>query len=145
MTEDAVARLVTDRAAIRDLVARYAIAVDRKDWAAVRACFTADATCDYVWFRGDVATVVGHIERGLARFERTMHLVGTHLAEVSGDAAAAETYALCHHRLRTADGAVDRVVGLRYLDALVRTPDGWRIRRRDVAVDFERADPVAAP
>ena len=143
--EAALARWVADRSAIRDLVTRYAVAVDRKDWAAVRACFTADAACDYAWFKGDLPTVLGLIERGLARFESTMHLVGNHLAEIAGDTATAETYALCHHRLRTPDGAVDRMVGLRYLDGLVRTADGWRIRRRDVTVDWERADPVAAP
>ena len=143
MSDDAaLARWVTDRYEIRDLVTRYAVAVDRKDWAAVRACFTDDATCDYAWFRGDLATVLDLIERGLSRFESTTHLVGNHLAEVTTDTATAETYALCHHRLRTPDGAVDRRAGLRYLDKLVRTPQGWRIVRRDVVVDWERTDPV---
>jgi ketosteroid isomerase-like protein len=140
----ALARWVADRAAIRDLVTRYAVAVDAKDWPAVRACFTPDATCDDSWFEGDLDTVVGAIERGLARFESTTHLVGNHLAAVDGDHATAETYTLCHHRFRTADGAIDRIAALRYLDALVRTPEGWRIRRRDVVVTFERADPVAS-
>jgi ketosteroid isomerase-like protein len=140
----ALGRWVADRMEIRDLVTRYAVAVDRKDWAAVRACFTDDATCDYAWFQGDVTTVLELIERGLSRFESTMHLVGNHLAEVDGDAASAETYTLCHHRFRAPEGAIDRIAALRYLDGLVRTPQGWRIRRRDVAVDWERADPVEA-
>ncbi len=146
MSDDAtlLCRLA-DRSAIRDLVHAYAAAVDRKDWARVRECFTPDATCDYTWFAGDVETVVGHIERGLAPFVGTMHLVGNHLAEVTGDDATAETYTLCHHRHRTADGFADRVVGLRYVDTLVRTGDGWRIRRREVAVDWQRIDPVATP
>ena len=145
MSDDtALLRGVADRAAIRDLVTRYAVAVDTTDWPAVRACFTPDAECDYSWFKGDLDTVLGAIERGLARFESTTHLVGNHLAEVDGDDATAETYTLCHHRFRTTDGAIDRVAALRYLDALVRTPDGWRIRRRDVVVTFERTDPVAS-
>jgi hypothetical protein len=86
--------------------------------------------------------VLGHIERGLAQFETTMHLLGTHLADVAGDTATAETYAVCHHRLRREGGLADRVVGMRYLDVLVRTPAGWRIRRRDVTVDWQRLDPV---
>ena len=144
MSDDALARWVADRMAIRDLVTRYAIAVDAKDWAGVRACFTPDADCDYSWFKGDLDTVLGAIERGLARFESTTHLVGNHLAAVDGDDATAETYTLCHHRFRTADAAIDRIAALRYLDTLVRTADGWRIRRRDVVVTFERADPVAS-
>jgi ketosteroid isomerase-like protein len=146
VSDDAtLARWLADRAAIRDVVHAYATAVDRKDWAAVRACFTPDATCDYMWFSGDLATVLERIEQGLAPFVSTMHLVGNHLADVTGDAATAETYTLCHHRHRTADGFADRIVGLRYVDALVRTADGWRIRRRDVAVDWQRLDPVTAP
>ena len=142
MDDRATLAWLADRQAIRDLVARYAVAVDRKDWPGVRACFTPDAACDYAWFRGDLETVLGHIVRGLAQFETTMHLVGNHLAEVSGDTATAETYAVCHHRLQRPDGLADRIVGMRYLDTLVRTPAGWRIRRRDVAVDWQRTDPV---
>ncbi|HXJ36953.1 MAG TPA: nuclear transport factor 2 family protein [Candidatus Eisenbacteria bacterium] len=142
MSDEEALRLVVDRQAIRDLVHAYATAVDRRDWPRVRACFTPDAACDFSWFRGDLDTVLGHVERGLAQFETTMHLLGTHLADVAGDTATAETYAVCHHRLRREGGLADRVVGMRYLDALVRTPAGWRIRRRDVAVDWQRLDPV---
>jgi len=141
----ALARWLADRAAIRDVVMAYATAIDRRDWPGVRACFTADAACDYAWFRGDLDTVLAAIERGVSQFESTMHLLGNHLAEIAGDTATAETYALCHHRLRTADGTTDRSVGMRYLDGLVRTPAGWRIRRRDVVVDWQRVDPVTAP
>ncbi|MGH7894781.1 MAG: nuclear transport factor 2 family protein [Candidatus Binatia bacterium] len=146
VTDAAVLAHLADREAIRDLVHAYALAVDHREWEKVRACFTPDAACDFSWFRGDLDTVLGHIERGLAQFETTMHLLGTHLATVTGDVATAETYAVCHHRLRpTAGGAADRIVGMRYLDSLVRTSDGWRIRRRDVTVDWQRLDPVVSP
>ena len=39
---------LADREAIRDLVHRYAVGVDRRDWATVRACFTADAAIDEI-------------------------------------------------------------------------------------------------
>lgn len=141
----ATLRWVADRHAIQALVHAYAAAVDRKDWDRARACFTPDAACDYAWFRGDLDAVLGEIARGLAQFETTMHLIGTHLAELTGDAASAETYAVCHHRQRRDGALVDRIVGLRYLDALVRTAEGWRITRRDVVVDWQRLDPVPAP
>ena len=141
MSDDAaLTRWVADRTAIRDLVTRYAVAVDAKDWPAVRACFTADAACDYFWFKGDLDTVLGAIERGLARFESTTHLVGNHLAEVDGDDATAETYTLCHHRFRTNETAIDRIAALRYLDALVRTPDGWRSRELVEELAWDRKD-----
>jgi len=145
VSDAALLAALGDREAIRTLVHAYAVAVDRKDWTRVRDCFTTDATCDYAWFRGDLASVLEGIAQGLAQFETTQHQLGTHLAEVSGDTARAETYAVCHHRLRRPDGLADRIVGMRYLDALVRTPAGWRIARRDVVVDWERLDPVVAP
>ena len=144
MDDRATLAYLADREAIRDLVQGYAVAVDRKDWTRVRACFTPDAVCDYAWFKGDLDTVLGHIERGLAQFQTTMHLLGNHLAQVTGDTATAETYAVCHHRLQTPTGPADRIVGMRYLDGLVRTPEGWRIRRRDIVVDWQRLDPVLA-
>lgn len=126
-----------DREAIRELVVRYAHAVDRRAWDDVAACFTADATADYAWFAGGIAEVLERIRAGLEGYDRAMHFVGNHLAEVRGDDASAETYALCVHR-GAAGGTVREVtVALRYLDRLVRTPAGWRIARREVVVDFD--------
>lgn len=126
-----------DREEIRDLVVRYAHAVDRRAWADVAACFLPDATADYGWFAGGIADVLAKIRAGLDGFDAAVHFVGNHLAEVRGDDATAETYALCVHR-GAAGGVVREVtVALRYLDRLVRTPDGWRIARRELAVDFD--------
>jgi SnoaL-like protein len=116
---------LADREAIRALVHACAAAIDRGDPDAVHACFTSDAAGDDVPEAGS-----------------TMHLVGNHLASIDGSTAAAETYVLRHH-LGPA-GSVQRVVGLRWLDELVRTDGGWRVRRRQVIVEFERARPVAS-
>jgi 3-phenylpropionate/cinnamic acid dioxygenase small subunit len=136
-----------DREEIRDLVVRYAHAVDRRAWDEVAACFSADATADYGYFRGRVGEVLEKIRAGLDGFDATMHFVANHLADVRGDDATAETYALCVHRGARGGVAREVTVALRYLDRLVRTPAGWRIARRDVAVDFDdrRERPEGAP
>jgi 3-phenylpropionate/cinnamic acid dioxygenase small subunit len=128
---------LVDREEIRALVVRYAHAVDQRAWDEVAGCFTPDATADYAWFSGSLADLLPKIRAGLEGFDMTMHFVGNHLAELRGNEASAETYALCVH-CGTRNGALREVtVALRYLDRLVRTAAGWRIARRDVAVDFD--------
>jgi ketosteroid isomerase-like protein len=136
---------LADRAAIQDLVVGYFLAVDRRDWEAVRGCFSDDADLDYAVFRGTRDEVLPAIQRGLGFFDSTMHCAGNVLVELAGDVARCESYAVCYHRYRDGDGLVDRVCALHYRDALARQDDGWRIRRRRVTFVWERLDPVTLP
>ena len=124
-------RALLDRAAIQDVLLRYARGVDRKDLALVAACFTPDAA-----YEGALARL---IER-MAVWETTMHVMANQLIELAGDQAHSETYAVAYHR---APGGRELVVGVRYLDDLVRRDDGrWLIARRVVATDWQREIPV---
>jgi ketosteroid isomerase-like protein len=133
-----------DRHEIRDLVTRYACAVDRRDFDAVGACFTPDAETDYTYFKGPIREVLEKIRAGVNGFAMTMHVLGNHLAEVHGDAATSETYAVCYHRRPGVPDGAQLVVAMRYLDDLVRTPDGWRIRRRRATVEWQQSEPPRA-
>ncbi|MCW5891985.1 MAG: nuclear transport factor 2 family protein [bacterium] len=136
---------LADRAAIHDLVVGYFLAVDRRDWEAVRGCFSDDAELDYAVFRGPRDEVLAAIQRGLAFFESTMHFGGNVLVELAGDVARCESYAVCYHRHHDGDRLVDRVCALHYRDALARDGEVWRIRRRRVTFVWERLDPVTLP
>ncbi|HWP66843.1 MAG TPA: nuclear transport factor 2 family protein [Candidatus Limnocylindria bacterium] len=142
MTE--LLRELADRQAIRDLVTRYACAVDRRDFDAVAACFTPDAETDYTFFAGPIAEVLEKIRAGVGGFAMTMHVLGNHLAEVRGDTATSETYAVCYHRRPGVPDGAQLVVAMRYLDELVRTPAGWRIRRRRATVEWQQHEPPRA-
>lgn len=133
--------LLLDRQAIRDLVTRYACAVDRRDFEAVAACFTPDADTDYTYFKGPIAEVLEKIRAGVGGFAMTMHVLGNHLAQVRGDEASSETYAVCYHRRAGVAEGVQLVVAMRYLDQLVRTPEGWRIARRHATVEWQQNAP----
>ena len=77
MTTDPI-RLLTDRVAIRDLLTRYATAVDRRDWDLYRSVFTTDAEIDYTsagGIAGTVDEVVAFLDEVLSGFEMTQHLV----------------------------------------------------------------------
>jgi hypothetical protein len=64
-----------------------------------------------------------------------MHFMGTQDTRVDGDTAEVLTYCTAYH-VRT-DGR-HATVGVRYRDALVRTPGGWRIARRSVRTAWSR-------
>ncbi|HEV7735226.1 MAG TPA: nuclear transport factor 2 family protein [Candidatus Binatia bacterium] len=141
-----VLRALADRAAIQDLVTRYFLACDRRDFETVTACFTDDAELDYGVFRGDREHVVACITRGLTFFLHTMHFGGNILVTLDGDDdARCESYAVCYHRVASGDGFVDRVCALHYRDVLVRRDGAWAIRTRDVTFVWERLDAVTLP
>jgi 3-phenylpropionate/cinnamic acid dioxygenase small subunit len=132
-----------DRAAIGDVLLRYARGVDRRDLAMVRDCFTPDCTYEGTLARGTIADALASLAERLGRYAGTMHLMGNQLIALDGDTATSETSCVAYHRLGS--DAADFVTGVRYLDELVREGDRWRIRRRTVRLDWQRHDAVALP
>ncbi|WFE28097.1 nuclear transport factor 2 family protein [Solwaraspora sp. WMMD791] len=139
-----------DRLAIADVVNRYFMAIDSRDWDRLRSCFTPDVEGIYEGVR-----VAGGIEQIMAFFtgrspvrfpleivdlRASMHFIGNHYAEVTGDRAVAQTYAQAHLIDRPATGPRMRTRGLRYLDELVRVDGRWLISRREHVLDWMRRD-----
>ncbi len=132
-----------DLLALRYLVERYAKGCDTRDAALLATVFADGATVTVHWTDRPPSTMrmPEHLDRiptGLGRYERTMHFVGNHRAEVDGDEAVGETYCLAHHVL---DGN-DHVMAIRYQDAYRRTADGWRLVSRELLVDWTQDLPV---
>jgi uncharacterized protein (TIGR02246 family) len=115
---------VEARAAITDVLARYARGLDRRDFAEVADCFTPDATAEYggVRLEPGVDAIVAHI-RGVEHLDATTHLFGLPVIEVDGDEAHSEIAATA---TLVVDGRV-RMRGLRYCHCLVRRDGRWRI------------------
>ena len=113
------------------VLVRYARAVDTRDWALFRTCFTDDVTADY----GEIGSwqgtgdLVAFMDRAHAGMGPTQHRLSNFLVEVHGDRAASVTYV--HVVAVLASGPDDWIdtIGT-YEDALVRTSDGWRISSR---------------
>ena len=136
------AQAAYDATLVRDVACRYARGVDRKDLDLVASCFTPDCAYEGALGRGTIADALATLRAALPRYERTMHFMGTQDVAVDGDAARSETYCIAYH-VRP-DGR-HFTVGVRYLDALVRTTDGWRICRRTVRTEWTREDPASLP
>lgn len=140
-TDEAVRRLA-DRAAIQDVMLRYARGVDRKDLDLVASCFLPDAAYEGALAHGTITEALARLRTSMARYESTMHFVGNQLIEISGDSAQSETYAVAYHRLTEGNVTQLFAVGVRYLDELVRAGEQWRIRRRVVKTEWQRTDEI---
>jgi ketosteroid isomerase-like protein len=124
---------LSDRAEIADVLARYCERVDEYDLDGVAATFTLDCFTDYGAGRGGPtvgrAAVRERIAQGQAQFRRTHHQLGQSLIHLDGDTAAGITYVTAWHE--DWDGSRP-VVRLRYVDELVRAPEGWLLSSRRV-------------
>jgi hypothetical protein len=144
MTENALQQLI-DRAAIQDLLVRYAHCVDRRDLEGVTACFTPDAAYRGSLGEGTIETALVALRDRMMRYESTMHLLGNQLIEIDGDRAHSETYAIAHHRLNNNGDRHNLTVGVRYEDELVRRDGRWMISHRVVHMEWERDDAIFLP
>jgi 3-phenylpropionate/cinnamic acid dioxygenase small subunit len=123
----------SDQRAIAELLVRYAGALDRRDWALLESCFTADATVDYGRLGGrqqGYSEIERTVRRALNSLDATQHLVSNFDIQIYGDRATAACQLRAGHYLKgVPDGDVVTVVGS-YHDQLVRTDLGWRISHR---------------
>ena len=146
-------RLLADRLAIYDTVTRYFTAIDHREFDRFRDVFSDDVDAVYegVHVAGGLQRIMDFcMGRSEHRFgleivdlEQSMHFMGNHAVTVSGDTAHSETYALAHLIDRPSQGRRMRTRGLRYVDDLVRQPDGsWLITKREHILDWMRLDNV---
>lgn len=140
-------RTLTDRAEITDLLGRYLRSLDDgvldEEWA--RAFHTEDVTAQM-----PIGTVHGRdallarVRRGMALFDRTVHLGTNAVIEVDGDRATARGAQLSTHVL--ADGAGGVFVSAGHADTeLARTADGWRICATALRVVWTQGTPPRLP
>lgn len=155
---DSLNRLV-DRAALQDLMTRYARGVDRRDWEAVRATFHPDAHDDHGEYKGGVDGFIAWVSRRHEKITQSMHFLGNCLIEFQGpDVALVETYYVSRQTIG-ADamaaksmlaskaggeaGPVDAEIWGRYIDIAERRQGEWRTAYRTVAFEVLSARPSA--
>ena len=87
---------ISDRLEIDQLMALYVEAIDSKDWDLLDNVFTADAHLDYESSggpegKGDYPTIKLWLQKSLAIFPMTQHMVGKSLVDIDGDTATCRT------------------------------------------------------
>jgi ketosteroid isomerase-like protein len=136
-------RELADRVELGELVARYAAAVDDRDFSTVVGFFTEDGTLSRPpWRAVGPAQLEAAYRAALGRYEWTVHSVHGHAVDLMGEDDAVG-FVGCHaeHAL---DGQVV-VVALRYRDEYRRVDGRWRFRSREVRFAYATAVPGLAP
>ena len=145
-TADALA-VLTAKQDIRDALARYCRAMDRRDEPLAAALWHPDGTADYgEIFRGTGAGFAAWVTETHGGFDRHSHQISNVLAELSPDASEAVSEAYVTVVLWAPpdpDGVVTQVTSRgRYLDRWVR-PDGrWVVIARQYIEDFTTIQPL---
>jgi len=128
--DTALAELL-DKQEIAELCAKYAYALDQKDWLALRGCFT-DAPV-FVHPGGRIEGIDGIVNRtrgALEPLDASQHLLGNIVVDVDGDTARSICYFQAQHLRTGTPGGDTYIIAGSYSDTLMRTPQGWRITER---------------
>ncbi len=138
-----------DRAAIADLMARFAHAIDRCDWVAYRSVFTDEIELDYsswragsigTWNADDWVARAGQLFPGLTG---TQHALTNLLIEAGEQPGTARVRASVRadHAFTDPDGSTRMYTLYGYYDDhCERTSDGWRIRGKRLVVEWDAGD-----
>lgn len=139
-----------DRLDLVELTARYAAAVDTRDWDGAAALFAHGGVLISPDPPRSLEPVVDHAGRdavraalaGLEQFARTVHHLTGSTWSADGDGASGRTTAIAHH---VEDGPEPRswVWHLVYEDRCVRTPEGWQFVRRALTLILLESQQVA--
>jgi hypothetical protein len=130
-------RQLEDRTQISEQVIRYAMGVDRRDWAMFAGCFTDPVYADFsaggmpaeTMARDDL---VARVSVALNGFTATQHISPNHVIEFGAgdpDRAVCHSYMFAQHLLRGSDRGEFYLLRGSYTNHMLRTPDGWRIER----------------
>ena len=131
---------LSDKFEITETLYRYATALDTRNRELLREVFVEDAVFrigagvgrfDGVEAIGDV------VLEFLGGLEASQHIITNPVIELDGDTATSRCYLHAQHYMpdqRTGGNTLE--IGGTYHDQLVRTPDGWRIRERELEVTW---------
>jgi len=129
-----VADQLADRQAIVDLTIAYSYALDDRRFDDLDDVFVPDATAELGWLLEGRDAIKDRIRNALVPLDASHHLVATHQVRFDGDRATGRCYLQAQHVRVDADGGPLFMVGGRYEDRYVRSPDGWRIEHRSLVV-----------
>jgi hypothetical protein len=129
---DSTVTWLRDLEELRRLPQRYARAIDGRDIDAVGRLFDPAGTVDGARGLSEVPAYLDGLRSAPRLFESSMHVLGDPLIELEpgADDARMDTYAVVHQLRAVGSTDDDLILGVRYLDDVVRRPGGWVIRHR---------------
>ena len=130
-----------DRFAIIATLDRYAECLDQRDWPGLADVFTDDVEIDWVeWQQQGRDAATTSIRSYLDGCGPSQHLLGNYRIELDGDTARSRHYCRVMHMGKGEHAGKTYESWIEYADELIRTPAGWRSRRRVCRAMMEQGD-----
>ena len=127
---------LADRLAAQDTIVAYANSLDDRDFDSYRRLFRPDVILEGFGpktIRG-VDAWLEFVEKALAPYRQTQHMLGPQLATIDGDDADARTDLQAIHMMKEPAGEIFTLWGT-YQTRFRRGADGtWRIARHELVV-----------
>lgn len=159
MTAMAHADRISDQMQIRDVMYRYARAIDRCDWDRFLATFHPDADIHHGPYRGTADGFVAVLKKRHIGIVQSMHMISTIVVDfVDANTALAESYFSTFQRMTPEAGDyrlpflrgqpvdddhdVEVQVAGRYVDTFTRVAGVWRVAQRMVVYERYGGQPT---
>ena len=124
---------------IREVLARYARAVDRADGPLLKSCYHPDAIEEHGGnYTGNAHAYVDGAVPRIERLGPMQHLLGTSHIEFENETAYVETYIWTFLRVKAEGGDLDTFTGGRLIDRFERREGVWKIAHRRTIFDWNR-------
>ena len=147
MSVEPTPQSLADQLAIRDVLHRYASALDTKDWPDLHHVFSEEIRADFrafgvkTIFRGRAEEWIRLMEGSLGGMDTTQHLMANHRYRLQGrQRATGTTYIQATHVCRNDAGGDRYVVGGRYDVTLRKVEGDWRISAYTLHVTWHSGD-----
>ena len=135
-----------ERIAIHDLMHRYALSIDTKNWSLLESVFAEDITADFRSFgapdvfRGPARDWIDSVRKTISGMDATHHLMSNHLYSVVDDMAVGTTYIKAAHICCNQWGGDTYTIGGHYEVKVRHFPVGWRIVEYALVVTHHEGD-----
>lgn len=132
-----------DRIAIIETANKIGIMSDRRNWAAVRDCFTEKVEFDYTSLNGGKPATIAAATQVQQRadffastFKNTQHLIGSHAVTLNGNTAQAIAHFQAHHTYLDTSKTAWLLAGT-YDYQLIRLANGWKVQKMKMTALWE--------
>ena len=128
-------RNIADYIEISEVIQLYGRALDEKKYDLLKSVFIPDAELVYLLGEDLIKLPMSESDslfrKFLTRCYWTSHLISTPVLTINGDAAESRSHVTATHIQVRGDGSQNIwIVSGAYEDDFVRTPEGWRIKKR---------------